>query len=99
MVYIDPNELKWLPFVQSWLSKLSDLQEDLKDFVLELFKRAVDRIFNHIAKHCDQGISQVRSETLFLKEHFVLLFISYLMYVLSQVNMGKIQALCACMKP
>lgn len=60
MVYIDPNELKWLPFVQSWLNKLNVLQEDLKDFVLELFKRAVDRMFYHIAKHCDQGISQVR---------------------------------------
>ncbi|XP_034255936.1 dynein heavy chain 6, axonemal isoform X2 [Thrips palmi] len=69
MVYIDPNELKWLPFVQSWLSKLSVLQDDFKEFVLDLFKRAVDRIFYHIAKHCDQGINQV--------------------------DMGKIQALCA----
>ncbi|XP_052130991.1 dynein axonemal heavy chain 6 [Frankliniella occidentalis] len=58
MVYVDSNDLKWMPYVKSWLSKLSILPEDLKEFVLELFNRSVDRILNHILKHCDQGIPQ-----------------------------------------
>ncbi|KAK3932091.1 Dynein heavy chain 6, axonemal [Frankliniella fusca] len=69
MVYIDPNDLKWMPYVKSWLSKLTIIPEDLQEFVLDLFKRSVDRIFKHILDHCDQGIPQV--------------------------DMGKVQALCA----
>lgn len=60
MVYIDPNDLKWLPYVQSWLNRLTMIQDDMKNYILELFNRAVDKIFSYVAKHCNQGIKQVR---------------------------------------
>lgn len=58
---MDPGNLKWSPLVQSWLNQLSYVQEDLKDFIFELFNRTVDRVLSHIEKHCDQSIHQVRT--------------------------------------
>lgn len=61
MVYIDPEELKWLPYVKSWLARLSEklIPADLKDFVLSLFEYAVENGFVFIKKQCQFSINQV----------------------------------------
>ncbi|XP_065162410.1 dynein axonemal heavy chain 6 isoform X2 [Atheta coriaria] len=61
MVYIDPDELKWLPFVKSWLQRQDEntLSQEYKDFILELFIHAVEGGFIYIRKSCDYAIHQV----------------------------------------
>lgn len=61
MVYVDSEELKWLPYVKSWLQKLktSLLSEEWKEYVLELFETYVERGFVFIKKRCEYSIHQV----------------------------------------
>ncbi|XP_060520964.1 dynein axonemal heavy chain 6 [Cylas formicarius] len=60
MVYVDPDELKWLPYVKSWVKTIDDkiLNDELKEFVLSLFE-FVEPGFNFIKKNCDYSIHQV----------------------------------------
>lgn len=54
MVYVDAEELKWLPYVKSWVATFEDniLNEEMKQFVIELFEYAVENGLNFIRKHC-----------------------------------------------
>lgn len=40
MVYIDPEELKWMPYVQTWLTGFAEKVKPLKlsEFFLEAFE-------------------------------------------------------------
>lgn len=55
MVYIDPEELKWMPYVQTWLTGLAEKVKPLKLFqdifftVTELLER--DLINSFVGKH------------------------------------------------
>ena len=61
MVYIDSDELKWLPYVRTWLTKLPvELPEGCHQYVEGLFAAYVEDGFNFIKKNCDQAIRQVR---------------------------------------
>lgn len=64
MVYVDPAELGWLPYVRSWVNKLNiDVivnHTELKDYLLSLFETYVDKAFTFIDKHCLAPIKQVQ---------------------------------------
>ncbi|XP_037621211.1 dynein heavy chain 6, axonemal [Sebastes umbrosus] len=60
MVYIDPNELKWMPYVQTWISGLGDkLPDPVRTYLLELFEQYVEKGLQFVLKHCTQAIQQV----------------------------------------
>jgi len=64
MVYIDPAELGWLPYVRSWINKLKngviENSVDIKNYILKLFETYVDKGFLFINKHCLAPINQVQ---------------------------------------
>ncbi|XP_068444624.1 dynein axonemal heavy chain 6 isoform X2 [Clinocottus analis] len=60
MVYIDPNELKWMPYVQTWISGLGDKFPDpVRTYLLELFQQYVEKGLQFVLKYCTQAIRQV----------------------------------------
>ncbi|XP_051785909.1 dynein axonemal heavy chain 6 [Erpetoichthys calabaricus] len=60
MVYIDSEELKWMPYVQTWMAQLSDkLNEDTQKYILDLFQQYVEDGLRFAAKKCTQAINQV----------------------------------------
>ncbi|XP_075140366.1 dynein axonemal heavy chain 6 [Leptodactylus fuscus] len=60
MVYIDPEELKWLPYVQTWMAGLPPkLTDDIKHYILDLFERYVEDGLKFVTRKCTQAISQV----------------------------------------
>ena len=61
MVYFDPVDLKWMPYVKSWLQKIPEsiLNESLKEEILQLFETYVEEGFLFFKKNCDHAISQV----------------------------------------
>ncbi|KAI9538399.1 Dynein heavy chain 6, axonemal [Dissostichus eleginoides] len=60
MVYIDPNELKWMPYVQTWISGLeAKLPEPARTYLLELFEQYVEKGLQFVLKRCTQAIRQV----------------------------------------
>ncbi|XP_051801201.1 dynein axonemal heavy chain 6 isoform X2 [Acanthochromis polyacanthus] len=60
MVYIDPDELKWMPYVQTWISHLkAKLPDPVCTYLLELFEQYVEKGLQFVQKHCTQAIRQV----------------------------------------
>ncbi|XP_007947093.1 dynein axonemal heavy chain 6 [Orycteropus afer afer] len=60
MVFVDPEELKWMPYVQTWMKSISKrLNEETQEYILNLFQRYVDDGLNFINKKCSQAIPQV----------------------------------------
>ncbi|XP_037662920.1 dynein heavy chain 6, axonemal isoform X2 [Choloepus didactylus] len=60
MVFVDPEELKWMPYVQTWMNSISKkLNEDTQQYLLNLFQRYVDDGLNFVSKKCSQAIPQV----------------------------------------
>ncbi|XP_066474528.1 dynein axonemal heavy chain 6 [Tiliqua scincoides] len=61
MVYIDPEELKWLPYVKTWMANLEEekLNEETKSYLFELFCRYVEDGLKFVNKKCTQAIIQV----------------------------------------
>ena len=60
MVYVDPGEIRWLPFVKTWLQNFpSKMKEETKAYLLSLFSNYIDPGFKYIRKNCVQGIDQV----------------------------------------
>lgn len=60
MVYVDPEEIKWLPYVQSWLSKLDvTLPEDSIKYIENLFITYLEAAFAFVKKNCVCAINQV----------------------------------------
>ena len=62
MVYLDPSDLSWRPFVETWLkTKLSDkISTTTKEYMLGLFDNYLDAGLKFIRKMATQTISQVR---------------------------------------
>ena len=59
-MYLDPEDLKWLPFVKTWLNSWSHkLREDTVEFILDLFQRYVEDGLKFVNKKCEQAINQV----------------------------------------
>nr|XP_055061459.1 dynein axonemal heavy chain 6 isoform X1 [Misgurnus anguillicaudatus] len=60
MVYIDPEELKWMPYVQTWLTGLAGkITEPIHVYLMELFERYVEKGLQFVSKRCVQAIAQV----------------------------------------
>lgn len=63
MVYIDPDELKWLPFVKSWAAKLPEkfslINEEIHEFIIQLFETYLELGLAHSKKHYEYSIHQV----------------------------------------
>ncbi|KAM3623278.1 uncharacterized protein V6R79_009492 [Siganus canaliculatus] len=60
MVYIDPDELKWMNYVQTWISRLgAKLPDAVGSYLLELFEQHVENGLQFVLKHCTQVIQQV----------------------------------------
>ncbi|XP_026758308.2 dynein axonemal heavy chain 6 [Galleria mellonella] len=61
MVYIDPNELGYLPYVRSWLQESMEknlFNQENADFLYELFQM-LDVGVNFVNTNCSVGIKQV----------------------------------------
>ncbi|XP_066254312.1 dynein axonemal heavy chain 6 [Euwallacea similis] len=61
MVYMGSEELKWMPYVRSWINIIRDnlLNSELKTFLLELFSIYVQDGFDFIKTNCTCAIHQV----------------------------------------
>ncbi|XP_076873752.1 dynein axonemal heavy chain 6 isoform X2 [Brachyhypopomus gauderio] len=60
MVYIDPEELKWMPYVQTWLAGLSQkVTESVRVYLISLFEQYVEKGLQFVSKHCVQSMAQV----------------------------------------
>ena len=60
MVYIDAEELKWMPYVQTWMAeKCQKMTEETKEFLMALFSRYVENGLRFIQKNCVQAIAAV----------------------------------------
>ncbi|XP_075229380.1 dynein heavy chain at 16F [Lycorma delicatula] len=63
MVYIDPAELKYMPYVKTWLKKITDetlrISNDFKTYIIELFANYVENGLSFIHKNCFYAIHQV----------------------------------------
>lgn len=63
MVFVDSDDLKWLPFVRSWLLNIEQrtpIQPEYVSFVLELFEKYVEPGLIFVRKQCVCPINQVR---------------------------------------
>jgi dynein heavy chain len=60
MVYIDPYEMKWLSYVQSWLSKLGiTLSYEAQEYIENLFSAYLEAALLFVKKNCSCAIHQV----------------------------------------
>lgn len=60
MVYIDPNDLGWMPFVKTWIRKFEEkFDETASEYLLGLFEKYVDAGLNFVNKKCQQTMKQV----------------------------------------
>lgn len=64
MVYVDPLELGWMPYVKTWLIKLKSMFKEslasvIVDVIYKLFDQYVDDGLTFFKKNCDCAIAQV----------------------------------------
>ncbi|XP_071788570.1 dynein axonemal heavy chain 6-like isoform X3 [Asterias amurensis] len=60
MVYIDPGELKWMPYVRTWIADFKGkVKEETFTYILELFETYVEDGLRFTSKKCIQAINQV----------------------------------------
>ncbi|KAL7297685.1 hypothetical protein TKK_0009351 [Trichogramma kaykai] len=61
MVYLDPTELKWMPYVKTWIATISErlFKKEIAPFLLELFSKYVEAGLVFFRKNCDHAIAQV----------------------------------------
>jgi dynein heavy chain len=62
MVYMDPDELKWLPYVKTWTQKLprNIVSEDSCKIIIELFETYFESTLIFFKTHCDYAMKQVQ---------------------------------------
>jgi dynein heavy chain len=58
MVYVDPNEMGWKPFVQSWMNRNVTEKVEVKQYLLQLFDKYVDGGFAYVKKNCQEMMPQ-----------------------------------------
>ena len=60
MVYIDPNELGWMPFVKTWSKKFEDkFGAVYTEYLLAMFDKYVKDGLHFVTKKCTQTMKQV----------------------------------------
>lgn len=72
MVYVDPAELGWIPYVKTWLLKLQNNLPNLEmtDLILDLFTHYIQDGLTFFKKNCDHAIAQVIYCLLFARKIF-----------------------------
>ena len=61
MVFVDPGEMKWLPFVRTWLDELQatgQLRDYMRVLLQEMFERYVEDGLRFVARSCSQAMPQ-----------------------------------------
>lgn len=62
MVYVDPTELKWMPYVKSWLNTLPDtVRNEHRSQIAELFEKYFEDGLIFCSKNCVSPITQVHN--------------------------------------
>lgn len=61
MVYVDPDQLGWMPLVYSWIETIKFLSENLKKYTTGLFHTFIKNILNFARRNCVFPIHQVES--------------------------------------
>ena len=76
MVYVDADELKWMPYVKKWMVQFADrMKPELQQYIFDLFERYVEDGLRFVSKKCSQIINQVCRATYFFSYiRFVLLY-------------------------
>ena len=60
MVWIEPGDLGWRPYVKTWLVGLhEDFTEDQRKMIWTLFDENVDECIKHYRKSCKEYIATV----------------------------------------
>ena len=61
MVYCDSEELKWMPYVKTWINDVcaEQLREETQEYLWNLFDRTVEHGLRFVSKKCVQAIAQV----------------------------------------
>ena len=61
MVYCDSEELKWMPYVRTWISGVFGdvLRDETQQYLLNLFAKTVENGLRFVSKKCVQAIAQV----------------------------------------
>ncbi|KAJ7381904.1 Dynein heavy chain 6, axonemal [Desmophyllum pertusum] len=60
MVYMDPTELGWRPYVKSWMQRTcTKMKDETKEYLMNLFENYVDNGLNFARKKCVQAMQQV----------------------------------------
>lgn len=79
MVYVDPGELKWMPYVNTWMAKFKDkLQPETLQYITDLFQNYVEDGLQFCIKKCTQAINQVLKTEFLLHDKMWKLFSSLL---------------------
>ena len=67
MVYVDADELKWMPYVKKWMVEFADrMKPELQQYIFDLFERYVEDGLRFVSKKCSQIINQVCRSAYFL---------------------------------
>ncbi|CAH8871669.1 unnamed protein product [Trichobilharzia szidati] len=60
MVYVDPEDLGWLPYVKTWLKSIEDkLVPHVVEYIMGLFEKYVDPFLQFVMNKCSAIIPQV----------------------------------------
>jgi dynein heavy chain len=60
MVYIDSNDIRWYPYVQTWSRKFEEKFGELyTEYLLNLLHTHVDKGLTFIRKNCKEVVKQV----------------------------------------
>ncbi|XP_076377925.1 dynein heavy chain at 16F [Megalopta genalis] len=61
MVYVDPAELKWMPYVKTWITTLSEalVKDEHRQFIIDLFAKYFEAGLVFCRMNCEFPISQV----------------------------------------
>ena len=63
MVYVDAEELKWMPYVQTWMAELRQkyrVKDETAEYIIQLFSNYVEKGLMFVHKKCTQAMPQVR---------------------------------------
>jgi len=61
MVFCDSEELKWMPYVKTWLTDVCGdlLKEETREYLMNLFAKTVENGLRFVHKKCVEAIAQV----------------------------------------
>jgi len=61
MVFCDSEELKWMPYVRTWMTDVCSnrLKQETQDYLMNLFAKTVENGLRFVSKKCVQAIAQV----------------------------------------